>query len=377
MNAMILVHEIAKVLTQKKHVLRFDFGGQTVYAYNSVLPAISFVSPTLANATTTPNTSIIINVSINSSTMSSFIYNWNGTIYNISENNLVLFMNFNNVSAVGDAARNFTDLSPRNKSGTCAGTICPTYVTSGKYGGAVYFNASKSTMINITSTPSTSTYTVAAWIYPIMTNVDDGCQDITFASANAQFQYSSNSAGSCGSGCATNRLLFWNGANDICSTSGMTTLSWHFIALTSNAGTYTFYIDGSSAGTGSSAPSGAWKTIGGDSSFSEHFDGYIDELRIYNRSLSASELTQVYNSNLYKYAADGWNYEVNQTSLTNGTYTYYANVTDVNAATNQTDLRYVTIGTASSSSTLAIGFVYPTLANNTITYNKSLMIMSA
>ncbi|MCK5182975.1 MAG: MiaB/RimO family radical SAM methylthiotransferase, partial [Candidatus Heimdallarchaeota archaeon] len=59
------------------------------------------------------------------------------------------------------------------------------------------------------------------------------------------------------------------------------------------------------------------------------FNGTIDELRIYNRPLSAEEIQQLYFSNLNKYDTDKWVLYVNQSKnstdgLDDGTYTYQA-----------------------------------------------------
>ena len=79
------------------------------------------------------------------------------------------------------------------------------------------------------------------------------------------------------------------------------------------------------------------------------FDGKLDELRIWNKTLTASEVSQQYMSNLYKHSSDGWNLEVNQTKnvtdvLENGTYTYQAFATDTSGNLNMTEERTITIG---------------------------------
>ena len=66
----------------------------------------------------------------------------------------------------------------------------------------------------------------------------------------------------------------------------------------------------------------------GDTGYPEYnFNGTIDEVRIWNRSLSADEIYQQYISNLNKYDPDKWALYVNQSlnaseTLWNGTYTY-------------------------------------------------------
>jgi len=85
--------------------------------------------------------------------------------------------------------------------------------------------------------------------------------------------------------------------------SGALILQWHHAAITQDgvAGTTSIYVDGSLASTGAAenfTGTGAlW--IGGDEfsvggSLEELFNGVIDDVRLYNRALSAAEITQLY-----------------------------------------------------------------------------------
>ncbi len=65
-------------------------------------PLIDFTSPTSSNNTNTTNTSILINVSIIEENLTSLNYSWNGTNYTIFNNFLVLMMNFDNRSSLGE-----------------------------------------------------------------------------------------------------------------------------------------------------------------------------------------------------------------------------------------------------------------------------------
>src|SRR5262249_21022594 len=82
------------------------------------------------------------------------------------------------------------------------------------------------------------------------------------------------------------------------------TTNWHHVAVTRKSSSVTFYLDGSPAGTASMA--GAFHTnsspvdIGCDAANCNTTDGLLkgsgDEVRIYNRALSASEIQTVMNS---------------------------------------------------------------------------------
>jgi hypothetical protein len=54
-----------------------------------------------------------------------------------------------------------------------------------------------------------------------------------------------------------------------------------------------------------------------------YFNGSIDEVRIWNRSLSASEIQQQYYSNLAKYDASKWLFTATMPSVPAGNHNYY------------------------------------------------------
>jgi len=91
----------------------------------------------------------------------------------------------------------------------------------------------------------------------------------------------------------------------ICSTNVFSTNQWHFVAGTYDGTNLNLYIDGKSVaapvtvtgpidyGTGTNA------SIGRDSQYvsspTEYLNGMIDDVRVYNRALAASEIQQLYN----------------------------------------------------------------------------------
>ena len=103
-----------------------------------VFPEINFINPTLANATTTGNTSVIINISIFEANLDEVKFNWNGSNFTIMNNSLVLMMNFNNVSALGENATYIVDVSGNGNNGTA--TNGAFFNSTGKYDGAYSFD---------------------------------------------------------------------------------------------------------------------------------------------------------------------------------------------------------------------------------------------
>jgi hypothetical protein len=88
----------------------------------------------------------------------------------------------------------------------------------------------------------------------------------------------------------------------VSSSSGSVTASaWHFVAVTYDAsGNCVFYIDGAAAGSGTNLQSFYSNPIylganGNNGSIAEFFSGGLNDVRIYNRALSATEINDLYN----------------------------------------------------------------------------------
>jgi len=99
-------------------------------------------------------------------------------------------------------------------------------------------------------------------------------------------------------------LHFWSDSQspqNTISTGTVSDTDWHHVAATRSGETVTFYIDGAPAGTvtisGDSADNPIPVRIGTDGpgySGDSMFNGLIDDVRIYNRALSASEIRALY-----------------------------------------------------------------------------------
>jgi hypothetical protein len=110
-------------------------GGDTTY------PQIEFVPPTLDNDETTTNTSVTANVSITEENLDEFVWNWNGTNFTIFNDSLVLMMNFDNVSALGENDTYIVDVSGYENNGTIINSGID-WSSDGKYNGGFEFDSS-------------------------------------------------------------------------------------------------------------------------------------------------------------------------------------------------------------------------------------------
>jgi len=85
-------------------------------------------------------------------------------------------------------------------------------------------------------------------------------------------------------------------------TGALTANTWAHLAATYDGATMRLYVNGvlvaSRAQAGASATSANPLQIGGDSIYGQYFTGMIDEVRIYNRALSVTEIQTDMNSPL-------------------------------------------------------------------------------
>ncbi len=378
-------YETSKVISPGVHTLRFDFGDIFAYAYNnaSQAPDINFTFPTLANATSTTNTSVEINISItNAADLSEFIWSWNKTNSSFYDNSTVLMFNFDNSSVIGENATYAVDVSKYGNNGTLInGTAWN--CTNAKYGCALqfdgvndYVNLSTSTNLNIPSN-----ITISMWINTkeqvatehqiVISKVDNSL------AATQEWQIVLRGD--------TGKIRFYgfnpSGQWDRASSSTLSINTWTYFVGVYNGSSMDVYIngnldDGTLTGTIYSSLRSTTQPIriGAEGRLDQglEFNGSIDEVRIWNRSLSTAEIQQHYYSNLYKYATDKWAFYTNQTNLSVGTYTYQGFAADTSGNTNKTDLRFLTI--ASDLTAPGINFTFPTLANSTLTTNTSVEI---
>jgi hypothetical protein len=101
----------------------------------SAIPFISFVNPTPASGTQTTGSSLIINATITGvSKLLEFVFNWQGTNYTLYDEDLILHLNLNNNSLLGENDTHVYDSSRAGHNGTIVGSILS---SNGKYQGGI------------------------------------------------------------------------------------------------------------------------------------------------------------------------------------------------------------------------------------------------
>jgi len=318
-------------------------------------PFINFTPPTPGNGTQQSFSSVEINVSVSDDALVNLTYNWNGTNYTMLDNSLVFFMNFDNVSALGESETKAVDLINGNN-GTPGGNAAP---TTGIYGGAYVFDGTND---NITINDATAfdifagQFSVAIWIKS-STSTDKG---------HIIGQY--NSGGlprwalriKDSAALNTTGPVFYENAAAAKRCSGVTNIAdgnWHYVVAAGTAGsTCQIYVDGKFDNGGSNTldanfnANGYALTFGEEQTGADDIAATLDEAMMWNRELSADEIQQLYMSNLYKFNNSDWVLYVNQTynttdGLSEGNYTYQAFKNNITGDMDNTDERSIEITT--------------------------------
>jgi len=240
---------------------------------------------------------------------------------NMTGNILLLHLND------GSSATIFNDTSGSKNNGSCAGADCPTWNSSGRFGGAYSFDGGD--RIGTPVTTALTDFTVEVWFKDNADNVQ--YERLADKSYTACFWLGRNS----------NKANSWGGG--VRETSGsygiFVTLKdgeWHQIVSIRNGTTHYIYGDGgkvvasntvtSTACDATTLAIGAWGAIG---STQQRFTGLIDEVSFYNRSLSAQEVLDHYKRGVARLnltvrncdddqcAGDSWNRTYENSSLNN------------------------------------------------------------
>ncbi len=179
------------------------------------------------------------------------------------------------------------DASGNGNTGTVSGA---TWVTSGKFGGALQFNGS-SARVNVPNAASlqlTTGMTLEAWVDP--STVSNVWRDVIYkGNDNYYLEATSSNASKPDGG-----LIAGGTYGDAYGTAALPANTWSYLAETYDGSNLRLYVNGSlvatTAHTGSITTSTNQLQIGGDSIYGQYFAGMIDEVRIYNTALTATQI---------------------------------------------------------------------------------------
>lgn len=209
---------------------------------------------------------------------------------------LVLNLDAGNSSSYPGSGTTWTDLSSNSNDGTLVNG--PTY--SSTNGGSIVFDGSND-YVNISNdlrsdvgeflAESSNTFSVSVWFFPDTTDTNRNAiftKALGFGSAgNVYLEYNGTNLSSVIRGTATNNYY----------TS--LTSSWHELAITWDGTTLKSYLDGSflsNLNVGTAVAQTVQPRLGASGNGGETFLGRISVAKVYDRALSASEVTQNYNA---------------------------------------------------------------------------------
>lgn len=165
-----------------------------------------------------------------------------------------------------------------------------TWTTQGKYGGALQFSGSGQlvTVADANLLDLSTGMTLEAWVYP---TVASGVQDVIIkegSNVDIYNLYARNWRG------LPEGNVYVGGSNQTAEGTALPTGAWTHLAATYDGATVKLYVNGSLVGStpisGTIPASTGALRIGGNTLWGEYFQGRIDEVRVYNRALTAAEV---------------------------------------------------------------------------------------
>ncbi len=275
-------------------------------------------------------------------------YNWNGTNYTIFDDSTILIYNFNNKNSIGDNSTHIVDASGNGNNATLLGN--PVYNSTnfrgyGNYDSNLIFDGvDDAAVVNDLATPDE--ISVSFWV-----KVNNATHDFLpfFESPNFKMKMRTKTdthmrvEGRDDTGSSANREF----------TDQLEFGNWtHFVGMI-NSTTILLYKNGVLSGT--------WPFTGNDlnnsivdygimkpTTVARYINGSMDELRVFNRVLTETEIQKLYFTNLEKLDSDKWNLYVNQTKDFNdeldlGVYSYYVCATNSSDVENCTSTQQIEI----------------------------------
>jgi len=179
------------------------------------------------------------------------------------------------------------DGSGNGNNGTISGA---SWTTSGKYGSGLMFDGTgaRVTAADAASLHLTTRMTLEAWVNPAA--VSNTWRDVIYKENDNYFLEATSDNNDVPAGGGT-----IGGADAVAyGTAPLATNTWTHLAVTYDGATLRLYVNGaqvsSQAQTGNIATSTNPLQIGGDSINGQYFQGTIDEVRVYNRALTAAQI---------------------------------------------------------------------------------------
>jgi len=321
----------------------YDYAPLTPNLSNTIPITITFLPPTPANGSNSSGRTqpIVANISSSTSQNTSAWIDFDRSLLGYWS------MDYSNVSGIYDN-------STYNNFGTYTGGINSSNITTGIRGKALTFDGIND-YLNMATQNGLPTgnfkYTISAWVYPRnCIGSGSGCGIVVWG------QYSDNNMNAFVIPNNCKLMNYWHN-NDATSTGTVSLNTWSHVAVTYDGSNRTFYING--VMSGSFASSGLNIIAGpfeiGATAGDENFNGSLDELMIFNRSLSYAEILALYNSQANLFNATFKNLAQGQHN-----YTVYA----IDQSGNRTSSGPRNFVSVNDTTPPNITFIYPPTPTN-------------
>jgi hypothetical protein len=206
--------------------------------------------------------------------------------FNVTPTGLVAYWKFDEGSG--------TTVSDSSGNGNTGTLMNGPLWTAGRVGNALYFDGidDNITVPDFNTLDLSGSFTLSAWVNPVSTFTDFR----SILAKNYKYYLYASAAGFCGDGSPLGG--FFEGQDiTVCQPSPLPTNTWTHLTVTYNGSTLTLYRNGVAVATSnvSVTRSSATGTLQiGASQYGEYFNGFIDEVRIYNRALSGTEIQTIF-----------------------------------------------------------------------------------
>ena len=185
-----------------------------------------------------------------------------------------------------------TDASSNGNHGTISGAQ---WSNSGQYGKALVFDGVND-WVTVSDSPSldlTTGMTLEAWVYPtaLSGGSTNGWRTVILKQQSTQLAYALYANSNTN---RPNSYVYTSSDQGVFGNTQLPLNAWRHLAVTYDGAALKLYVSGTLVGNrslpGSIKTSGQPLRIGGNSIWGEYFKGRIDELRIYNRALTAAQI---------------------------------------------------------------------------------------
>ncbi|MBS3129998.1 DUF2341 domain-containing protein, partial [Candidatus Woesearchaeota archaeon] len=307
---------------------------------DTTTPWIAFSAETIANDATITDNFIFIQTNITESLLANVTFSWNETNYTLYDDKLFLAYNFDNRTALGENSSIIKDISRYGNNGSVSGAL---YNVTGHHNGSYHFdgNDDKVIVANESLFDFTRNFTLVAWVN---INEDTSSQNIiakhTSATSNSYAMQVNVPAGQEQKFTCSGHTGSWNHINS----QIIDWDTWYQVACVFNGTHMTLYLNGYQNATttiGELTTNNNPLIIGNGYDMTESVNGQIDEVQIWNKTLTRDELLMIYNSTFTRIEENEWQLEVNMTNLANGDYSFQTIAFDLAGNVNTTEKRIV------------------------------------